>query len=129
MSLEPAQEVSAAPSGNAPSANTLSGNSRMPVHFHSAVLDHVDQVTLAAANQEDTTSQSTHRPPRIESQQTGADSPAIEESVKARLERLGRQRPEVFESIWAEIGFVFSISMSQVLSVSQKSSNSCRPFS
>ena len=40
-----------------------------------------------------------------------------EESEEARLERLGRQRPEVFDSIWSEIGFVFSISMSQVLSV------------
>ncbi len=44
-------------------------------------------------------------------------SPAAEESLEARLERLGRQRPEVFGSLWAEIGFVFSISMSQVLSV------------
>jgi hypothetical protein len=45
------------------------------------------------------------------------DAPAIEESTEARLERLGRQRPEVFGSIWAEIVFVFSISMSQVLTV------------
>lgn len=44
--------------------------------------------------------------------------PAIEESTQARLERLGRQRPEAFPSIWSEIGFVFSISMCQVLSVS-----------
>lgn len=41
-----------------------------------------------------------------------------EESAQARLERLGRQRPEAFDSLWAEIGFVFSISMSQVLTVS-----------
>jgi len=46
-----------------------------------------------------------------------SDSPAIEESTEARLERLGRQRPDVFDSIWPEMGFVFSISMSQVLSV------------
>ncbi len=46
------------------------------------------------------------------------DSPAIEESIEARVERLGRQRPEAFDSIWAEIGFVFSIVMSQVLTVS-----------
>jgi hypothetical protein len=45
------------------------------------------------------------------------DAPVIEESTEARLERLGRQRPEVFGSIWAEIVFVFSISMSQVLTV------------
>ncbi|PMD28151.1 MFS general substrate transporter, partial [Hyaloscypha hepaticicola] len=43
-------------------------------------------------------------------------SPAVDESLEARLERLGRQRPELFGSVWAEIGFVFSISMSQVLS-------------
>jgi hypothetical protein len=47
-----------------------------------------------------------------------SDLPIVEESPAARLERLGRQRPEVFVSIWAEIGFVFSISMSQILSVS-----------
>ena len=41
----------------------------------------------------------------------------IEESAESRIERLGRQRPEVFSSVWSEIGFVFSISMSQVLSV------------
>jgi hypothetical protein len=41
----------------------------------------------------------------------------VEESAEARLARLGRQRPEAFDSIWSEIGFVFAISMSQVLSV------------
>ncbi|KAI6710766.1 hypothetical protein PZA11_002671 [Diplocarpon coronariae] len=50
-----------------------------------------------------------------ETRHQGSELPAIDESPKARLERLGRQRPEVFKSIWAEIGFVFSISMSQVL--------------
>jgi hypothetical protein len=43
------------------------------------------------------------------------DVPAVEESTEAMLERLGRQRPAVFGSIWSEIGFVFSISMAQVL--------------
>lgn len=42
----------------------------------------------------------------------------LDESPEARIERLGRQRPEIFHSKWAEYGFVFSISMSQVLSVS-----------
>lgn len=42
----------------------------------------------------------------------------LEEAPEIRIERLGRQRPEVFKSLWAEIGFVFSISMSQVLTVS-----------
>ncbi|KAM3081081.1 hypothetical protein ACMFMG_005034 [Clarireedia jacksonii] len=39
-----------------------------------------------------------------------------DETPEARIERLGRQRPEIFHSKWAEYGFVFSISMSQVLS-------------
>ncbi|RDL34974.1 uncharacterized protein BP5553_06905 [Venustampulla echinocandica] len=39
----------------------------------------------------------------------------VDESLEARIERLGRQRPEAFDSIWAEIGFIFSISMSQIL--------------
>lgn len=41
-----------------------------------------------------------------------------EESLEARIERLGRERPEQFKSFWAECVFVFSIAMSQVLSVS-----------
>ncbi|RKF64435.1 Drug resistance protein [Erysiphe neolycopersici] len=39
----------------------------------------------------------------------------FEESLETRLRRLGSQRPEVFSSLWAEIGFIFSISMSQIL--------------
>lgn len=50
-----------------------------------------------------------------------SDQPTVdcssEESLDARIERLGRQRPDNFQSLWAEIGFVFSICMSQVLSV------------
>jgi len=41
----------------------------------------------------------------------------IEETIEACLERLGRMRPEKFKSLWAEIGFCFSIVMSQVLTV------------
>jgi MFS family permease len=37
------------------------------------------------------------------------------ESEKARIERLGRQRPEKFGSAWQEIGFIFSVTMSQLL--------------
>jgi hypothetical protein len=44
--------------------------------------------------------------------------PPVEESIEERIQRLGRQRPKVFDSLWAEIGFVFSICMSQVLTVS-----------
>ncbi|KAH9843407.1 putative MFS-type transporter, partial [Teratosphaeria destructans] len=36
-------------------------------------------------------------------------------SETARVERLGRERPEKLKSLWHEIGFVFSIAMSQVL--------------
>jgi MFS family permease len=36
------------------------------------------------------------------------------ETEAARLERLGRQRPEKLTSLWREFGFVFSIAMSQV---------------
>lgn len=41
-----------------------------------------------------------------------------EETHEARIERLGRQRPDQFKNLWAEIGFVFSIVMSQVMTVS-----------
>jgi MFS family permease len=37
------------------------------------------------------------------------------ESEKARIERLGRQRPEKFGSAWQEVGFIFSVTMSQLL--------------
>jgi hypothetical protein len=56
-------------------------------------------------------------PQQKETHPSRTDLPATEESTEARIERLGRQRPEVFKSIWEEIGFVFSVSMSQVLTV------------
>lgn len=40
------------------------------------------------------------------------------ESIGAKLERLGRERPACFKSAWQETGFVFSICVCQVLSVS-----------
>ena len=43
---------------------------------------------------------------------------SIEESQSARVERLGRERPPQFKSLLSECGFVFSIAMSQVLTVS-----------
>ena len=78
---------------------------------------HMDEPPLAAAYQEYTNSQKSPRQEGKEKDFQGPRLPPVEESIQARLERLGRQRPEVFESIYAEIGFVFSISMSQVLSV------------
>ena len=61
---------------------------------------------------------SSHEPLGNRTQNYDTTSPPVEESLEARLDRLGRQRPDAFSSIYAEIGFVFSISMSQVLSVS-----------
>jgi hypothetical protein len=78
----------------------------------------VRELTPAATYQGSVVSPTTPGPFEKEIQQQGLDSPRVEESIESRLERLGRQRPEVFDSLWAEIGFVFSISMSQVLSVS-----------
>jgi hypothetical protein len=75
----------------------------------------VNGVALAAAYQEDI--HPVAPGPQEEGKQP-QDAATLEESAEARLERLGRQRPEVFHSTWSEIGFVFSISMSQVLSVS-----------
>ncbi|KAI9699130.1 MAG: hypothetical protein M1836_003319 [Candelina mexicana] len=40
---------------------------------------------------------------------------AESETTDARIERLGRERPAKFKSIWAELGFCFSICMSQIL--------------
>ena len=77
----------------------------------------MNEIAGAAARQEDATRPTTSEHQEKESTHQKPASPAVEESLEARLERLGRQRPDVFHSIWAEIGFVFSISMSQVLSV------------
>jgi MFS family permease len=43
--------------------------------------------------------------------------PAVddEESFEARIERLGRERPPTFKTEWAELSFVFSIIMSQII--------------
>lgn len=42
---------------------------------------------------------------------------SYEESLDAKVKRLGRERPSIFGSSWHEIGFVFSVAMSQILSV------------
>ncbi|KFY49521.1 hypothetical protein V496_09942 [Pseudogymnoascus sp. VKM F-4515 (FW-2607)] len=39
-----------------------------------------------------------------------------EEALERRIERLSRERPKQFKSLWAEVAFIFSIAMSQVLS-------------
>ena len=81
-------------------------------------MEQVTEAAVAAEYQEDVASPMSPGPFERENLPHGG-SPAAEESLEARLERLGRQRPEVFSSVWAEIGFVFSISMSQVLSVNR----------
>jgi hypothetical protein len=50
---------------------------------------------------------------------TGRPQPlwSYEESLEAKIKRLGRERPKVFQSLWQEIGFVFSMAMSQILGV------------
>ncbi|TVY32701.1 Drug resistance protein [Lachnellula subtilissima] len=124
MSLETPPEVGVAPRGNTARSSHLNGNKNntsssisTPLsNSHNNVLGHVNEGALAAACQEEITRTSTLGSRKKERQQQGNLSPTIEESAEARLERLGRQRPEAFDSIWAEVGFVFSISMSQVLS-------------
>lgn len=50
-----------------------------------------------------------------ETEHEDIQEPPVDESLQARIERLGRERPAVFHSAWREISFVFSISMSQLL--------------
>ena len=89
----------------------------------SLFLDDTNEDSLTSTFQEDLANPTTLGPLEKEIPPHGQSSPAAEESLEQRLERLGRQRPEIFGSLWAEIGFVFSISMSQVLSVIASSSN------
>ena len=42
-------------------------------------------------------------------------SPPPEESLEARIKRLGRERPSAFKNAHSEVAFVFSILMSQIL--------------
>ena len=85
------------------------------------IYEHLTEAPLSATNQECVKAQKIPSHERHGNTTQGTTSPVLDESAEARLERLGRQRPEVFNSIYAEIGFVFSISMSQVLSVSRAS--------
>ena len=54
--------------------------------------------------------------PKLELETRGFQ--AEEESEHARIERLGRERPEKFKTLWAEIGFCYSILASQFMAVS-----------
>ena len=45
----------------------------------------------------------------------GRTSTTIEESEEQKIERLGRERPPGFRNAWSEIGFVFAVAMSQIL--------------
>ena len=60
---------------------------------------------------EDRHSVSTEKP----SQAMDRDTKLEGESEEAHIERLGRQRPDKFKSRWTEIGFAFSVGMSQAL--------------
>jgi len=39
----------------------------------------------------------------------------VEETEEQKIERLGRERPPSFKNAWSEIGFVFAVAMSQIL--------------
>ena len=41
-----------------------------------------------------------------------------EESIEARIERLGRQRPDKFTTLWTEVGFCSSLLASMLMAVS-----------
>ena len=62
---------------------------------------------------DDHSAPSTHPFPR--SDEKGGVECIAEESLEARIERLGKERPPTFKTIWSEIAFVFSITMSQLL--------------
>jgi hypothetical protein len=122
MSASAIRLVGAASKGHLPSqhyeASSDMTNPQQDTLSKTVVQNNVEEDSLAAACREEVISPVTFGPHGKEKNSRDLDLPVIEESTEARLERLGRQRPEVFDSIWSEIGFVFSISMSQVLSVS-----------
>ncbi|PBP24194.1 drug resistance protein [Diplocarpon rosae] len=74
-----------------------------------ASIDPENDVTFASSHRGDganAISSKTHAHLDNASRCQGGEIPAIDESHEARLERLGRQRPEVFQSTWAEEYFV-----------------------
>ena len=69
-----------------------------------------DAITTAGAH-ELTTFQASLLSPTPNNESLNPD----DESFSVRIERLGRHRPPQFKNIWSEIGFLFSIYMSQIL--------------
>lgn len=120
MSVPTTQSVAVEPQhqirGHQRASSDMS-NLRQEIHSDGVVQERIDDSAQGESLHQDI-SPATFRPQGKEINNQDLNSPIIEESTEARLERLGRQRPEVFDSIWSEIGFVFSIAMSQVLSVS-----------
>lgn len=55
---------------------------------------------------------------RPDVENTGAEAGDASRDSSVDVEKLGRQRPEVFKSIWAELGFGFSVFCSMLLAVS-----------
>ena len=88
---------------------TLDNDLRSPISNHPAPpniaklpqMDQIDRPTTASDKPSmDNNKQSSH-----------------EESESARLERLGRQRPAQFKTIWSEVAFAYSILASQMMAV------------
>ncbi|KIW52139.1 hypothetical protein PV05_07804 [Exophiala xenobiotica] len=80
-----------------------------------------DHTTATAGNPQDVATQSLN-PSSNENSNMDSSCPEkvqieadVEESMEVRIERLGRERPSTFKSIWAEVGFIFSVLMSQIL--------------
>lgn len=55
---------------------------------------------------------------RADEENTGVRAGEASRDSSVDVEKLGRQRPEVFKSIWAELGFGFSVFCSMLLAVS-----------
>lgn len=65
----------------------------------------------------DTTAFASQSHDPVEQNASNLSNSVDEESAEARYERLGRERPAKFKSAWAEVGFCFSVVMSQILTV------------
>ena len=53
--------------------------------------------------------------PPTDAEKVPTADPEVEESLDARVQRLGRERPPIFKTTWSECAFVFSILMSQII--------------
>ena len=93
---------------------TLS-STRVATHTSSETRARVPSTTALESVTLDISPSSSPAEPIIYAEKAPTADLQVEESLDARIQRLGRERPPIFKTIWSECAFVFSILMSQII--------------